>query len=77
HEEWEKYTMDERAKLLAEYFKRRKKQLAKERAATIRNKPPTKTHLRRLMMTYLKNRGSRMKRMSKRQKTNIDLEEEE
>nr|GEW06658.1 putative reverse transcriptase domain-containing protein [Tanacetum cinerariifolium] len=33
----------------------RKKQLAKERAAAIRNKPPTKTQLRRLMMTYLKN----------------------
>nr|GEW01373.1 hypothetical protein [Tanacetum cinerariifolium] len=48
---------DERAKLLAEYFKRRKKQLAEERAAAIRNKPPTKTQLRRLMMTYLKNIG--------------------
>nr|GEZ49174.1 hypothetical protein [Tanacetum cinerariifolium] len=33
----------------------RKKQLTEERAATIRNKPPTKTQLRRLMMTYLKN----------------------
>nr|GEW40726.1 hypothetical protein [Tanacetum cinerariifolium] len=28
-----------------------------ERAAAIRNKPPTKTQLRRLMMTYLKNMG--------------------
>nr|GEX04566.1 ribonuclease H-like domain-containing protein [Tanacetum cinerariifolium] len=54
HEEQEKYTVDERAKLLAEYFKRRKKQLAEERAVAIRNKPPTKTQLRRLMMTYLK-----------------------
>nr|GEY87392.1 uncharacterized mitochondrial protein AtMg00810-like [Tanacetum cinerariifolium] len=53
----EKYTVDERAKLLAEYFERRKKQLAEERAATIRNKPPTKTQLRSLMMTYLKNIG--------------------
>nr|GFB45132.1 hypothetical protein [Tanacetum cinerariifolium] len=49
--------MDERAKLLAEYFERRKKQLAKERAVAIRNNPPTKTQLRRLMMTYLKNMG--------------------
>nr|GEW40426.1 hypothetical protein [Tanacetum cinerariifolium] len=143
HEEQKKYTVDERAKLLAEYFKRRKKQLIKERAAAIRNKPLTKTQLRRLMMTYLKNmgrfthnqlnkksfkdiqglymkehklitdfvpirseedermikdmnkkakeessnkgvdntkkrkEGSRMKRMSKRQKTDVDLEEEE
>nr|GEW92137.1 hypothetical protein [Tanacetum cinerariifolium] len=111
----EKYTVDERAKLLAEYFERRKKQLVEERAAEIRNKPVTKTQLRRLMMTYLKNmdfvpigfeedermikdmnkkaeeersdkgvdstkkrkEGSRMKRMSKRQKTDVDLEEEE
>nr|GEX93863.1 hypothetical protein [Tanacetum cinerariifolium] len=49
-----RYNVDERAKLLAEYFKRRKKQLAEERATTIRNKPPTKNQLRRLMMTYLK-----------------------
>nr|GEV04812.1 ribonuclease H-like domain-containing protein [Tanacetum cinerariifolium] len=52
-----KYNVDERAKLLAEYFERRKKQLAKERVAAIRNKPPTKTQLRRLMTTYLKNIG--------------------
>nr|GEY20080.1 hypothetical protein [Tanacetum cinerariifolium] len=54
HEEQEKYIVDERAKLLAEYFKRRKKELAEERDAAIRNKPPTRTQLRRLMMTYLK-----------------------
>nr|GEX45843.1 hypothetical protein [Tanacetum cinerariifolium] len=57
HEEQEKYTMDKRAKLFAEYFERWKKQLAEERAVAIRNKPPTKTQLRRLMMTYLKNVG--------------------
>ncbi|GJW94711.1 hypothetical protein Tco_0174383 [Tanacetum coccineum] len=44
--------MDERAKLLAEYFENRKKQLAEERAAAIRNKPLTKSQLRSLMMTY-------------------------
>ncbi|GJS18550.1 hypothetical protein Tco_0413022 [Tanacetum coccineum] len=54
HEEQEKYTVDERAKLLAEFFKRRKKQLAEERAVAIRNKPPTRTQLRSLMITYLK-----------------------
>nr|GEX12136.1 hypothetical protein [Tanacetum cinerariifolium] len=53
----EKYTMDERAKLLVEYFEKRKRQLAKERVTAIRNKPPTKTQLIRLMMTYLKNMG--------------------
>ncbi|GKE98057.1 hypothetical protein Tco_0021408, partial [Tanacetum coccineum] len=56
-EEQEKYTIKERAKLLAEFFKRKKKQLAAERAEAIRNKPPTKTQLRNLMMTYLKNMG--------------------
>nr|GFD45583.1 hypothetical protein [Tanacetum cinerariifolium] len=43
--------------LLAEFFERRKKQLEKERAETIRSKPPTKTQLRNLMMTYLKHTG--------------------
>ncbi|GJR93343.1 hypothetical protein Tco_0265517 [Tanacetum coccineum] len=52
-----KYTIEERARLLAEFFERRKKQLAAERAEAIRNKPPTKTQLRNLMMTYLKNMG--------------------
>ncbi|GJY14609.1 hypothetical protein Tco_0385031 [Tanacetum coccineum] len=57
HEEQEKYTIEERARLLAKNFERRKKQLAAERAEAIRNKPPTKTQLRNLMMTYLKNMG--------------------
>ncbi|GKA75170.1 hypothetical protein Tco_0781548 [Tanacetum coccineum] len=57
HKEQEKYTVDERAKLLAEFFERRKKQLAEERAAAIRNKPLTRTQLRSLMMTYLKHTG--------------------
>nr|GEX34781.1 hypothetical protein [Tanacetum cinerariifolium] len=53
HEEQKKYTVEERSKLLAEFFKRRKKQLAKERAEAIKSKPPIKTQLRNLMMTYL------------------------
>ncbi|GJY89598.1 ribonuclease H-like domain-containing protein [Tanacetum coccineum] len=57
HEEQEKYTMDERAKLLAEFCERRKKQLVEERSAAIRNKPLTRTQLRSLMMTYLKHTG--------------------
>ncbi|GJZ91744.1 hypothetical protein Tco_0663809 [Tanacetum coccineum] len=56
-EEQEKYTIEERARLLADVFERRKKQLAAERAEAIRSKPPTKTQLRNLMMTYLKNMG--------------------
>ncbi|GKD64983.1 hypothetical protein Tco_1307091, partial [Tanacetum coccineum] len=40
---------------IAEMFD--EKQLVAERAEAIRNKPPTKTQLRNLMMTYLKNMG--------------------
>nr|GFA04880.1 hypothetical protein [Tanacetum cinerariifolium] len=54
HEEQEMYTIKENAILLAEYFKRRKKQLAAERAEAIRNKPPTRTQVRNRMITYLK-----------------------
>nr|GFB80704.1 hypothetical protein [Tanacetum cinerariifolium] len=54
HEEQEKYTVEERSKLLAEFFERKKKHLAKERAEAVRRKPPTKTQLSNLMMTYLK-----------------------
>nr|GEV39472.1 hypothetical protein [Tanacetum cinerariifolium] len=50
-----KIRIEERSKLLAEFFERRKKQLAKERAKAIRSKPLTKTQLRNLTMTYLKN----------------------
>ncbi|GJV74986.1 hypothetical protein Tco_1506570 [Tanacetum coccineum] len=57
HEEQEKYTMDERAKLLAEFCERRKKQLVEERSAAIRNKPLTRTQLRSLMKSYLKHTG--------------------
>ncbi|GJX56628.1 ribonuclease H-like domain-containing protein [Tanacetum coccineum] len=52
-EEQEKYTVDERVTLLVEYFENRKKQLAEERAAAIKNKPLTKSQLRSLMMTTL------------------------
>nr|GEW02860.1 hypothetical protein [Tanacetum cinerariifolium] len=40
-----------------EFFEIRKKQLAKERLEAIRSKPPTKTQLRNLMITYLKHTG--------------------
>nr|GFA81050.1 hypothetical protein [Tanacetum cinerariifolium] len=54
HEEQVKYTIKERARLLAEYFERRKKQLAAKRAEAIRNKPPTRTQVRNMMINYLK-----------------------
>ncbi|GKB54106.1 hypothetical protein Tco_0904859, partial [Tanacetum coccineum] len=57
HEEQEKYTIEERATLLAEYFERRKKQLVAERAEAIRNKPPTRAQVRNKMITYLKHIG--------------------
>ncbi|GJU67607.1 hypothetical protein Tco_1253866 [Tanacetum coccineum] len=72
-EEQEKYTVDERAKLLVEYFENRKKQLDKERAAAIRNKPPTKSQLRSLMMTYLKHTG-RYKHARLNKKTLEDIQ---
>ncbi|GJY10895.1 hypothetical protein Tco_0379080 [Tanacetum coccineum] len=43
HKEQEKYTIEERARLLAEFFERRKKQLAAERAEIIRKKSPIRT----------------------------------
>ncbi|GKF44611.1 hypothetical protein Tco_0131163, partial [Tanacetum coccineum] len=52
--EREMYTIEERSKLLAKFFERRKKLLAEERADVVRKKPPTRIQLRSLMMTYLK-----------------------
>nr|GEU80488.1 putative ribonuclease H-like domain-containing protein [Tanacetum cinerariifolium] len=54
YEEQEQFTIEERAKLLAEFFERRKKQLAAERSEAIRNKPPTRTQVKNRMITYLK-----------------------
>ncbi|GJV04005.1 hypothetical protein Tco_1337574 [Tanacetum coccineum] len=42
------YTIEERSKQLVEFFKRRKKLLAEERVAAVRNKPPTRTQPRAL-----------------------------
>nr|GEW31535.1 hypothetical protein [Tanacetum cinerariifolium] len=57
HEEQEKYTIKERVRLLAEYFEMRKNQLAAEKAEVIRNKPPTRTQVKNMMITYLKHMG--------------------
>ncbi|GKE11812.1 hypothetical protein Tco_1415363, partial [Tanacetum coccineum] len=58
HEEQEKHTIEERATLLAEYFERRNKQLATERAEAIRNKPPTRAQVKNRIITYLKHMES-------------------
>ncbi|GJW05070.1 hypothetical protein Tco_1563926 [Tanacetum coccineum] len=57
HEKQEKYTIEERARLLVEFFDQRKKQLAAARAEAISNNPPTKTQVRNMMITYLKYMG--------------------
>ncbi|GKA03177.1 putative ribonuclease H-like domain-containing protein [Tanacetum coccineum] len=56
-EEREEYTNKERAKFLAETIAAQRKFRAAQRAAKIRSRPPTKSQLRNLMMTYLKNMG--------------------
>ncbi|GJV27155.1 hypothetical protein Tco_1383603 [Tanacetum coccineum] len=85
--------MEERAKFFAKTIAAQRKFRATQRSAKIRSRPPTKSQLRNLMMTYLKNMGgykySQLKKKTqqklkmkatkkfKRQKTNVDLEEEE
>ncbi|GJZ18581.1 hypothetical protein Tco_0554704 [Tanacetum coccineum] len=56
-EEREEYTIEERAKFLAETIAAQRKFRAAQRAVEIRSRPPTKAQLRNLMMTYLKNIG--------------------
>ncbi|GJR39775.1 hypothetical protein Tco_1215459 [Tanacetum coccineum] len=53
-EEREKFTTEERAKLLHETIAAQRRFLAQQRAAEIRSRPPTRTQLRNQMMTYLK-----------------------
>ncbi|GKB74798.1 hypothetical protein Tco_0936210 [Tanacetum coccineum] len=56
-EEREEYTIKERAKFLAGTIAAQTKFRVAQRAAEIRSRPPTKSQLRNLMMTYLKNMG--------------------
>ncbi|GJU38097.1 hypothetical protein Tco_1186451 [Tanacetum coccineum] len=56
-EEREEYTIEERAKFLAETIAAQRKFRAAQRSAEIRSRPPTKSQLRNLMMKYLKNMG--------------------
>ncbi|GJW63616.1 hypothetical protein Tco_0115500 [Tanacetum coccineum] len=78
HEEQQKYTIEERARLLAEFFERRKKQLAAERAEAIRNKPPTRTQIRIKIITYLKHidNDSQQQAESTKNRPRANFEEE-
>ncbi|GJY04390.1 putative ribonuclease H-like domain-containing protein [Tanacetum coccineum] len=90
-EEREEYTIEERAKFLAETIAAQRKFKDAQRSAEIRSRPPTKSQLRNLMMTYLKNMGDDAVKDSKKvadddtskkdeilkEPDNSDLEEEE
>ncbi|GJZ74485.1 hypothetical protein Tco_0638950 [Tanacetum coccineum] len=51
--------MEERAKFLHDTIAAQRRFLAEQRAAAIRNRPPTRTQLRSQMMTYLKHVGNK------------------
>ncbi|GKB95432.1 hypothetical protein Tco_0981569 [Tanacetum coccineum] len=55
----EKFTIEERAKLLHDTIAAQRRFLAQQRAAEIRSRPPTRTQLRNQMMTYLKHVGGK------------------
>ncbi|GJU35606.1 hypothetical protein Tco_1183960 [Tanacetum coccineum] len=58
-EEREKFTIEERAKLLHDTIAAQRRFLAQQRAAEIRSRPPIKTQLRNQIMTYLKHVGGK------------------
>ncbi|GJS39590.1 ribonuclease H-like domain-containing protein [Tanacetum coccineum] len=67
-EEREQFTIEERAQFLVETIATQSKFRAAQRAAEIRSKPPTKTQLRNLMMTYLKNTEKEAQKSGKKLK---------
>ncbi|GKE35840.1 hypothetical protein Tco_1455162 [Tanacetum coccineum] len=58
-EEREKFTIEERAKLLYDTIAAQRRFLAQQRSEVIKNKLPSRTHLRNQMMTYLKHVGGK------------------
>ncbi|GJU23919.1 hypothetical protein Tco_1157261 [Tanacetum coccineum] len=56
-EEQEKFSLEEKSRMLVEMIAERKKFFAAQRAAEQRSKPPTKTQIRNRMCAYLKNIG--------------------
>ncbi|GJV00772.1 hypothetical protein Tco_1330042 [Tanacetum coccineum] len=57
--EREKFTIEERAKLLHDTIAAQRRFLAQQRSEVIRNKLPSRTQLRNKMMTYLKHAGGK------------------
>ncbi|GKA10543.1 hypothetical protein Tco_0689976 [Tanacetum coccineum] len=57
--EREKFTFEERAKLLHGTIAAQRRFLAQQKAVEIRSRPPTRTQLRNQMMTYLKHVGGK------------------
>ncbi|GKC54152.1 hypothetical protein Tco_1076897, partial [Tanacetum coccineum] len=58
-EEREKFTIEERAKLIHDTIAAQRRFLAQQRSEVIRNKLPSRTQLRNQMMTYLKHVGGK------------------
>ncbi|GJV05574.1 hypothetical protein Tco_1343230 [Tanacetum coccineum] len=58
-EEREKFTIEERAKLLHDTIAAQRRFLAQQRSEVIRNRLPSRTQLRNQMMTYLKHVGGK------------------
>ncbi|GKF22512.1 hypothetical protein Tco_0074834 [Tanacetum coccineum] len=58
-EEREKFTIEERAKLLHDTIAAQRRFLAQQRSEIIRNRLPSRTQLRNQMMTYLKHVGGK------------------
>nr|GEZ25609.1 hypothetical protein [Tanacetum cinerariifolium] len=75
-EEREEYVIEERAKFLAETIAAQKRLRAVQRSAEIRSRPPTKSQLRNLMMTYMKNMVLRLK-LSKKEIKRVSGKDQE
>ncbi|GKB47747.1 hypothetical protein Tco_0898500 [Tanacetum coccineum] len=56
-EEQKQFFIEEKSRMLVDMIAERKKFFATQRAAEQRSKPPTKTQIRNIMCTYLKNMG--------------------
>ncbi|GKB52911.1 hypothetical protein Tco_0903664 [Tanacetum coccineum] len=69
--EREQFTIEQRAQFLVETIAAQRKFRAAQRAVEIRSKPPTKTQLRNMMITYLKNMDS-----EKEEKKSLEPESE-
>ncbi|GKE45501.1 hypothetical protein Tco_1472785, partial [Tanacetum coccineum] len=55
----EMYTIEQRIKILHDTIAAQRRLLAQQRSEAIRNKPPSRNHLRNQMMTYLKHVGGK------------------